>query len=334
MIRLVLARTLAEIDDLKSTWEWLHSQQTDTTIFQSFRWNRIAAQCFDSEQPCIVLAESDSGVVLVPSAIRRNSEICLLGEELFDYRGLLHIGDMSVVNLAWSHLAAMKLPLAFTPFCGTGDREHWDRFEVSEFCKAPYVGPETSPDAFAASHPRLSRQLRRLARCGITVGHYSGENTTLLKEIYSAKSAPANGASGNLFSDPRRIDFVLTAAASSTDHCTIFTLEAGTTLVAALVTFREQSVRRFYTIYFNPAWAHYSPGIALVFEATRLSLAEGLSCDYMTGEHAYKLRLATGSIQLYHARGTFCRGKSWQGQSQGTPRLAGSDVTDGQLSPR
>ena len=32
---------------------------------------------------------------------------------------------------------------------------------------------------------------------------------------------------------------------------------------------------------------------------TRRSLADGLDCDYMTGEQPYKLRLATRSTPLY-----------------------------------
>jgi CelD/BcsL family acetyltransferase involved in cellulose biosynthesis len=73
--------------------------------------------------------------------------------------------------------------------------------------------------------------------------------------------------------------------------------------VAALVTFQDGKVRRFYTTWFDPQWSRHSPGVALLFEATRLSLAEGLTCDYMTGEQDYKLRLATGAVPLYRASG-------------------------------
>jgi CelD/BcsL family acetyltransferase involved in cellulose biosynthesis len=66
-----------------------------------------------------------------------------------------------------------------------------------------------------------------------------------------------------------------------------------------LVTFLDAGIRRFYTIYFDPQWAVYSPGVALVFEATALSLEQGLSCDYMTGEYPYKLRFANASRMLY-----------------------------------
>jgi hypothetical protein len=87
--------------------------------------------------------------------------------------------------------------------------------------------------------------------------------------------------SDNLFVDPRRVEFVLRAA--------------------ALVTLRDGRVSRFYTTWFDDAWAHYSPGTALLFEVTRRSLAEGLDCDYMTGTQSQKLRFRIGSIPLFRA---------------------------------
>jgi hypothetical protein len=69
--------------------------------------------------------------------------------------------------------------------------------------------------------------------------------------------------------------------------------------IAALVTFIDGPVRRFYTTWMDPAWSKHSPGVALLFEATRQTLEQGLDCDYMTGEQPYKLRFATGSEPLY-----------------------------------
>lgn len=307
VIHLIVAQTLHQIDGLRAAWEWLYRQQRDATFFQSFRWNRMAAQCFLFEQPYVVFVESDSGAALIPAAVRRNSELRLLGEELFDYRDVLHAGNSSLLTYAWSHLAGIGLPLSATPLRGGPGLRHWDGFEVSDFCNAPYVAGEIGAAEFASSHPRAARQLRRLARAGVTLGHYSGDSTSLLREIYFLKGALTNSRGKSLFADFRRVNFMLAAGRSAPEQCQIFTLESGTTLVAALVTFRESNVRRFYTTYFDPAWARYSPGLALLFEATRLSLDEGLLCDYMTGEQDYKLRLATGSIQLYHAQGKFCR---------------------------
>jgi CelD/BcsL family acetyltransferase involved in cellulose biosynthesis len=79
----------------------------------------------------------------------------------------------------------------------------------------------------------------------------------------------------------------------------VYTLTQRATLVAALVTFRDGNTRRFYTTYYDHAWAHFSPGMVLLFEITRQSLEEGLNCDYMTGEQPHKTRLATGGVPLF-----------------------------------
>jgi CelD/BcsL family acetyltransferase involved in cellulose biosynthesis len=81
--------------------------------------------------------------------------------------------------------------------------------------------------------------------------------------------------------------------------CELFTLETSAALVAALVTFLDRRTRRFYTVYYDPAWAKSSPGHALVYEVARRSLSAGLDCDLMTGEHPYKSRLATSAVPLY-----------------------------------
>ena len=70
------------------------------------------------------------------------------------------------------------------------------------------------------------------------------------------------------------------------------------------MTFVDGGTRRFYTTWMDPAWSRHSPGIALLFEATRLTLEQGLDCDYMTGEQPYKLRFATGSEPLYKVEAT------------------------------
>jgi CelD/BcsL family acetyltransferase involved in cellulose biosynthesis len=84
--------------------------------------------------------------------------------------------------------------------------------------------------------------------------------------------------------------------------CEIFTLETAGSLLAALVTFRDGNIRRFYTVHFEAEWAKYSPGMVLIHEVTRRSLAALMDCDYMTGEHAYKLRFATSVVPMYWVR--------------------------------
>jgi CelD/BcsL family acetyltransferase involved in cellulose biosynthesis len=301
--RLLVAQSLSEIEALQSRWEALHRQQDETTIFQSFHWNRLAAAIFHQERPYVVYLETDAGAALIPAAIRNSRELCLLGEELFDYRDILSMGDFCVLAEAWQTLAESRLPLAPTPIRGPAARKHWSAFELAGFCKAPYVSADLTAEAFAGSHTRLGRQIRRLERAGVSMARHGGDKLSLLRQIYAHKAAPSNICGRNLFQEDHRVRFVLAVAANAPSACQIFTLESPSTLVAAIVTLEDGGVRRFYTTWFHPAWSRYSPGIALLFEATRLSLAEGLDCDYMTGAQDYKLRLASGAVPLYRASG-------------------------------
>jgi CelD/BcsL family acetyltransferase involved in cellulose biosynthesis len=130
---------------------------------------------------------------------------------------------------------------------------------------------------------------------GVNPRCYAGGHRALVNFIYLAKARQEK----SLFRDPLRRAFMERIALCDSVECEIFTLETASALVAAIVTFRDRDVRRFYTTYFAEAWSRYSPGAALLFHATERSLAEGLACDYMTGEHNYKLRLATGIVPLY-----------------------------------
>jgi CelD/BcsL family acetyltransferase involved in cellulose biosynthesis len=135
-----------------------------------------------------------------------------------------------------------------------------------------------------------------MERLGFKMRRCDGRDASLLRAIYAGKAAqhPAS-----LFHDPARIEFLVSAAELMPDVFEIFTLENGPLLAAAVVTLRDNGCRRFYTGWFAPEYEKHSPALALIYEVTRQSLAEGLDCDYMTGEQPYKMRLATSSVPLY-----------------------------------
>ena len=142
---------------------------------------------------------------------------------------------------------------------------------------------------------RLQRACGRFER-------YTGGNRELLREIYDAKAEQFGGS--NLFCDPARRRCMVEIAAASGSRCEVFTVEAGTTLVAALVTYRDPGVRRLYTIWNDPEWENYSPGIALLLHVCHESLRAGLDVDFLTGEQPHKTRFAHDRVQLYQASAT------------------------------
>ena len=281
-------------------WQALCASER-TTIFQDFHWNLLALTMFAArEEPFVVCARDSHGLAIIPAVVRRSdSTLRLLGEELFDYRQFLHEGREEVLGAALAVLGQRGLPLEVYALrdcdCDAGLR-------LAPFSAAPAVlRGDISPDRFAGDHSRLARNLRRLERLGFALHSYDGRHSALLRSVYHRK---ASQDPASLFHDPVRIEFLVNAAVFHPRTFEIFTLETRTHLGAALVTLRDRLTRRFYTGWFDPELHKHSPALTLLYEITRVSLAEGLDCDYMTGEQPYKLRLATTSVPLYRLQAT------------------------------
>jgi CelD/BcsL family acetyltransferase involved in cellulose biosynthesis len=288
---------------LRPLWERLW-KSGHCTVFQDFRINLLAAERFAGrEQPYVICAKSPNGVAIVPAALRHSDHsIRMLGEELFDYRCFLHNGDDEALRLALAALTQLQRPLEIVAMREVDRGSVPGELELLPFCAAPAVCcSDISADAFAAAHTRLARNLRRLERLGFELRRYDGSNSQLLRSIYAGK---AGQRSTSLFHDPARIEFLVSAAGAMQEVFEIFTLENGLVMAAALVVLRDGGCRRFYTGWFAPDYEKHSPALALIYEVTRLSLAAGLDCDYMTGKQPYKMRLATSSVPLYRVRAT------------------------------
>jgi hypothetical protein len=211
------------------------------------------------------------------------------------------MGDREVVQLAWQQVAACGRPLRVTSLQRTAILGDWSEFPRSFFTNAPRVDRSLVDErGFRLAHSRLGRQIRRLEKLGVSLRIHPGSDSAVVRRLYDCKRAHFAADSEHLFVDQRRCDFMVAAAALPESRCEVFTLENdGADLIAGLVNFRDGDIRRCYTIYFHPEWARHSPGIALLYEVTARSLGEGLSCDYMTGEYPYKLRLANTCSPLY-----------------------------------
>jgi CelD/BcsL family acetyltransferase involved in cellulose biosynthesis len=300
--RTFIAESAVEMDGFALQWDRLLRQQPHT-LFQRYSWNRLATEIFSRRlTPRVVCVESERGAAIIPAAISRvSNRIELLGETLFDYRDVLHAGDPEVLRHAWRVLASQQKELHVVAVESAAVVKRWNSFPVAPFAAAPRVARnQTDAAAFRAAHSRLGRQMRRLQKQGVQFRRSSGADSELVRRIYDRKRTQVSAdGHNNVFLDSLRCEFMVAAAAMEADGCNLFTLEMPGDLVAALVTFNDHDTRRFYTTYFNSAWASYSPGQALLYEATAQSLVEGFSCDYMTGEYPYKLRLANDSRPLF-----------------------------------
>jgi CelD/BcsL family acetyltransferase involved in cellulose biosynthesis len=301
-VKITVCTSAEEMLRLRSLWEQLWKSGC-YTVFQDFRINLLAAERFAGrEQPYVVCAQSPNGAAIVPAALRHSDHsIRLLGEELFDYRCFLH-NDEEALDMALAALAQLRRPLEIVAVRETDRSSAPGDLELLPFCDAPAVRcSDISAEAFAAAHTRLARNLRRMERLGFALLVYDGTNSQLLRSIYAGK---AGQRSTSLFHDPARIEFLVSAAEVMPEVFELFTLENKLGIAAALVVLRDGCCRRFYTGWFAPEYEKHSPALALIYEVTRLSLAAGLDCDYMTGEQPYKMRLATSSAPLYRLQAT------------------------------
>jgi CelD/BcsL family acetyltransferase involved in cellulose biosynthesis len=274
-------------------------------MFQGFTWNETVLNIFrERESPRIVLVEDDSGIALLPCVIgKRCQTVHFAGEALFDYRNALTRGDEKMLRHGWEIISEWGLEFETKALVGEQAREQWSALPVKFFTKAPGVSSaQLSVDQFLSAHSRLGRHSRRIRKQGAEMGRHPGSNRALVSLIYHLKAN--QDVPGNLFRDPLRREFMVEIAGRPEANCEIFTYETPGNLIAALLTFRDRSVRRCYTTYFDERWALFSPGQILLFDVVAESLREGLDCDFMTGEYPYKNRLATGMVPLYRVRAT------------------------------
>jgi CelD/BcsL family acetyltransferase involved in cellulose biosynthesis len=296
--QITIVRSAQEMAGLRPLWELLAGSGR-ATVFQDFHWNLLAFTMFAGrEEPFVVCARASYGLAIVPAVARRSDgTLRLLGEELFDYRGFLHHGDDEVLGCALATLAQLNRPLEVVAVRECDRTRAVEHLPCTPFSMAPAAHcADSSPEAFAARHSRLARNLRRLQRLGFQLKSYDGKNSALLRSIYQKKAV---NDPGSLFHDATRIEFMANAAVFRPRTFEIFTLEAGSRVAAALITLRDGIFRRFYTGWFDPEFEKHSPAMTLIYEVTRQSLATGLDCDYMTGSQPYKLRVATNSMPLY-----------------------------------
>ncbi|HSE50292.1 MAG TPA: GNAT family N-acetyltransferase [Terriglobales bacterium] len=302
MRRLRTATCARELEALRPLWQSLE-RSPGATVFQSYLWNLAAARHLRGrERPHVIALETDCGAAIVPAAFCGGGGVTFLGEMLFDYRDVLTAGDPRVLDLALAELgkAGRQLWLPAVREDATlalGRREPWVGAPVLRRAR-------TTPERFRQDHYRGRKQRKRLERAGATFERYQGDAATLLDWVYRRKASQFAGSGLDVLSDAARRACMLEICSRSGPRCEVFTIELGSSVVAALVTFREPEVRRLYTVWHDPAREDLSPGIVLFLHVAQLSLEEGLDVDFLTGEQPYKARLTNDRVQLYRLRAT------------------------------
>jgi CelD/BcsL family acetyltransferase involved in cellulose biosynthesis len=311
MRRLKIAHSAAEMESLRPAWQKMCPP--DASMFQRFSWNALAARAFsDRQSPFVVFSEDDNGAALVPASLAwRERELGLLGENMFDYRDVLSTGDGKALRVALSELARLDVPWNVTAIAAPASPP-WNGLPHEPFSVAPRLFCEsTSPQEFEREHSRLASRLRRfLARENAKLVRRTGFDSQFVKALYESKAAQP---SGGLFQDRARLKFMVEICRIEGPRCEIFSYEQETRVVAALVTFRDQNFRRFYTTYFDTAYAAYSPGLLLLFDVCRRNLEQGIDSDFMTGDQPFKRRIANATLPLFTVKAGSAHLKAYSG---------------------
>ena len=302
MISTTVARTASEIERLRPLWLELE-RRPGMTLYQTYRWNHAAARLLRGAQPCVVAVENSDGAAILPTADEGDA-LTFLGDVLFDYRDVLS-SDEGALAEAWRVVAEWQRPLRFLSMRADSPHHFWMAGTPEPFCGAPSISlDDISADEFAHHHWRQAKQVRHLFREGARLVHADGTHSALVRWIYQQKAGQLAGNPNNAFADPSRIEFMVEMAAQEAARCDAYGFEMGGSIISTLITFLDEipgarAVRRYYTTTFDPRHARLSPGIALLYEVARQSLAEGVDVDFQTGEQFHKSRLATRSTQLY-----------------------------------
>jgi CelD/BcsL family acetyltransferase involved in cellulose biosynthesis len=318
LLKIESLRSAHELDRVRLRWRWLESQ-CGGTLFQSYELNRRVAEWFAaSETPHVVVAESDSGMAIIP-AVRRERELGLIGETLFDYRDVLSAGDPTVLERAWQELAREGVGLEVTALRGDRCRERWWSLEPTEFCNAPTTRrADLSAAEFVATHRKSAKASRRLGREGLRLIRREGREARALAEWVYRRKAEWSGKSENLFGSRQRQELMINIVNVGICNSEKWSYETEyDEIAAALVTFCHGQYRHFYTIHHDPRWERLSPGQVMIFDVTRETLKEGMDVDFMTGEYVYKNRLATALVPLYRVRATAAQMALWKSETDG-----------------
>src|SRR5215471_14932335 len=109
--------------------------------------------------PHVVCVEGDAGAAIIPACINQNCDrLELLGETLFDYRDVLHVGDPEILRAAWRELAKSGLPLHVISLQPSAAEEHWSDLPCAPFANAPQVDRTLiDENAFRLAHSRSGR---------------------------------------------------------------------------------------------------------------------------------------------------------------------------------
>ena len=291
MAKVRIIERAKHLGSIASVWERLYSDKPDRTMFQQLDVNRAIATLFEErEHLYVVCVETADGAAIIPACVRRDC-VSLIGEELFDYRDVL-ADDAHALDIAWREIESIGLEVKVKAVRG---KRQWAAMQP--FTAAPFL-PSTRR---LSRNKDLERNLRKLVEAKCELKSLANESD-LHSGVHTFYRLKGKQQAGSLFADPLRVEAMVKMVGLPALHPELHVITRDERTIAAVLTFVDGNVCRFYGTYFDQEWGRYSPGVSLLYRVVRQAQSRHLHFDFMTGEQPYKLRFASEVVPLYIAQ--------------------------------
>ena len=312
-------------------WPLLLNDDPNRHVFQSPEWNRVWWESFSEGKDLLVLVmkSGEEVTAIVPLYRKVEDERRVLrfvgGIELTDYLGpicsLEHRDSVAAAltrwlaetDVEWDELDAhnMPVPLGFGEYLV----DHADRLgfvfkleqeEVSAVLPLPSDWERHLSSLDSKDRHELRRKTRRLAREHPSAEVRAASVATWEQDLetFIAMHRRAEGSKRH-FMTPRIVSFFRELARTFVERgaLRLDLLEAGGRTLAATFSFELDGRFYLYNSAFEPDARRLSPGVVLVAELVRRSIASGLDTfDFLRGSQRYKYGLGAQPVPLNNVR--------------------------------
>jgi CelD/BcsL family acetyltransferase involved in cellulose biosynthesis len=290
MAKVRIIERAEHLGSIADVWERLYRAMPEVTMFQQFELNHAIATLFEErEKLFVVCVETAQGVAIIPACVRRDC-VSFIGEELFDYRDVL-ANDAHALDIAWREVDRIGLDIKVKAVRGP---RAWAAMQP--FAAAPFLPINRR----LPRNKDLERNLRKLVEGGCELKSFvsGAELRSGVRNMYTLKGRQT---AGSLFADPLRVEAVVKMVGLPKLHPEFHVVTRDERIAAAVLTFVDGDVCRFYGTYFDEEWAKSSPGVSLLYRVVQQAQRRGLHFDFMTGEQPYKMRFASEAVPLHIA---------------------------------
>ncbi|MGH9481590.1 MAG: GNAT family N-acetyltransferase [Terriglobales bacterium] len=261
------------------------------SIFQSFTFARHWAAAF--RQEAAVQVWFCRNPPLVAPLVVREDRLGLIGEGLFDYLDL--IGEAPARWLYEVAELAQRASWSSAQFTGVPRHSPHGAFwqalggTSAEYAAAPL---RTEGGDVDAEHPRLAARWDA-AGVELRLETELAVRRRVLAWLFDrkARALAARGERNVLGANEQR--WLAAMAENEPGLTELWSLRRGGEILAALLCWRTAAVRYAYTLSYEQRCAALSPGVLLLYAVVRQTMNQRRAFNFLTGDQAFKLRLAT-----------------------------------------